>query len=137
MDFTDIDDVHQDIVEKKSRKQSHLERNAEKEIVVEIATPVGNKDACDAGVGDFILEKVNLGKSTCQNDMNLLDVATISIKERVAKDGEDKAALKAENLQMRKYISTLLHGTPSIEAWPPQAMEASKSRINWLLTGNI
>lgn len=51
-------------------------------------------------------------------EADLLGIASVSAQERMAKDGKEKAALKAENQKLRSYITSLIHGTPNVSALP-------------------
>jgi hypothetical protein len=90
---------------------------------MEIAVPPEGRNIDEIEADDFTLVKNNLGKNTRRSDVNMFEVAAENLKERVLKDGEDKAALKAENQQLRQYISNLLHGTSQTTLLLPQILE--------------
>lgn len=123
--FTEFDHVPQDMPAKKLKKQVHVERNAGCELIMETAAPPEDKSIHEVQVEDFTLSKFNLGKTTRQVEANLLEITSVSAQERKAKDGKDKAAFKAENQQLRSYISSLMHGTPNVSTLPPELLDLS------------
>lgn len=135
LDFSYFDHVYQDTPAKKIKKQVHVERNTDKEIIIETTTPPKDKNLDEVEFDDFTLIKVNLGRSTRQADVHFLKVATQSIKERVIRDGEDKAALKAENQQLCHYMSNLMYSTENVTSLLLQMLElpVEKNQLNQLV----
>ena len=129
LDFTEFDHVPQDTSAKKLKKQVHIERNADCEIIIETAAPPVEKSIHEVQVEDYTLSQLNLGKTTRQVEADLLGIASVSAQERMAKDGKEKAALKAENQQLRSYITSLIHGTPNVSALPAGLLDLPPNKI--------
>jgi hypothetical protein len=90
---------------------------------METVVPLKDKNIDEVQANDFTPVKTNLGKNTWHIDVNMFEVAAGILKEIVLKNGEDKAALKAENQQLQQYISNLLHGTLQAMLLLPQVLE--------------
>lgn len=84
-----------------------------------------DKNIDEVEIGDFTIAKANLDRSTQHINVNIFNVATRNLKERVLKDGEDKVALKAENWKLQQYVSNLLHDTSQATLLLPQVLETS------------
>lgn len=120
LDLSEFGEPYQGRSNKKIKKQVYIEKTLESEIVIEVATPPKGKNLDEVEVSDFTFTKMNLGRTTRETEVSLLKIVTNNLEERVMKDGEDKALLKAENSQLRQYIFYLVHGNSSRALVLPQ-----------------
>lgn len=119
----DLDNIYQEPPKKKAKKQVHFDKNSDNEIVVETAVPPEDKNRDEVNMDDFVMVKANLGRNTRHADLSLFKVVSENLHERVLKDGEDKAALKAENQQLKLFISNLARGSSQTIQLLPQVLE--------------
>lgn len=132
LDLSEFGDPYQGSSNKKIKKQVHIEKTSEAEII-EVATPLEGKSLDKVEVGDFTFAKANFGRSTRQTYVSLVKIVTNNLEERVMKDKEDKALLKAKIRQLRQYISDLVHGNPNIALVLPQSTPAEQQNLDQLV----
>lgn len=112
----------------------HVEKNTDMEIVVETTIPPQGKSLDELESQHFEVITVNLGRSTRQTQVDLLQVATDSARDRMLKDREDKATLKAEIRQLRQYISSLVYKSDVTATLPPMLEPpAEQGQLNHLV----